>query len=136
MVRAQAFRHYSYLGTSKAPIGGTTMNFELSVMLCVTRRLPRFVGSAHIVRMLSNLYVRKQRPRELLNVMGFHVELDPMELIDRLIMFAPQLYDYREVAYMRRNLSTGSIPGFGVQYWPLFTSRITDCGQERSCVGY
>lgn len=85
------------------------MNLELAAMLCVTRRLPQVVGSAHIVGMLSNRYVRKPRPKECVSVMGFQVELDPMELVDRLVMFAPHLYDRREIAYLRRNLSEGGV---------------------------
>jgi FkbM family methyltransferase len=37
------------------------------------------------------------------------MELDPMELIDRLVLFAPQLYDWREIAYLRRTLSEGDV---------------------------
>jgi FkbM family methyltransferase len=46
---------------------------------------------------------------ECVDVMGFRVRLDPMELVDRLVMFAPQLYDRREIAYMRRNLPEGGV---------------------------
>ena len=103
------------------------MNLELAAMLCVTRRLPRVRGCGRVAVKLREQYVRKPRPKEYVDVMGFRVELDPMDLCGGGVMFAPQLYHWREVAYLRRGLSQGSVfldLGCGIGFYSLLASRI------------
>ena len=103
------------------------MNLELAAMLSVTRRLPRVRGCGRVALKLADWYVRKPRPKEYVDVFGFRVELDPMDLCGRGVMFAPQLYFWREVAYLRRELSQGSVfldLGFGDGFYSLLASPI------------
>ncbi len=60
-------------------------------------------------------------------MMGFHMELDPMELVDRLVMFAPHLYEWREIAHLRRKLSEGDVfldLGCNIGFFSLVASPI------------
>ena len=106
------------------------MNVELAGMLFVTRRLPQVVGSAHVAAMLSKRYLRKPRPKELLDVVGFQVELDPMERPTATDV-RPQLYDCREIAYLRRHLPVGGAfldLGANIGLYSLVASRIVGHG--------
>jgi FkbM family methyltransferase len=42
-------------------------------------------------------------------VQGIEMELDPHECVDAALLFYPQLYDRREIAFLRSTLKTGDI---------------------------
>lgn len=42
-------------------------------------------------------------------VYGARVRLDPREFVDRWLIFAPQLYDYREISVLERYLRAGDV---------------------------
>ncbi len=103
------------------------MNLELRTMLFFTRMLPRLLGSAHIAGLFSKLYMRKPRAKEVVDVLGFRLELEPMEAIDREVMFAPQLFDRREIGYIHRHLPVGGVfldLGSNIGFYSLVASRI------------
>lgn len=81
---------------------------ELRAWLAVTRRLPpwpRMAGLAnHVAR---RLWLRRQRPMVHADVLGQAMALDPHELVDGLLLFAPQLVDRHEVAALRAGLRPG-----------------------------
>jgi FkbM family methyltransferase len=99
---------------------------ELACLLAVTRRLPRFRGSGVIGRKLLGLYQRKPRRPVTVDVLGMRMHLDPGEAVDAELLFYPQLYDHREVRFLREHLGPGDCfldVGANVGFYSLVASR-------------
>jgi FkbM family methyltransferase len=85
------------------------MTRELRFLLAITRRLPRVKGAGRVARLLRRLFIRKKREPVCANVLGFRMELDPSESVDASLLFAPQLYDYRELDLLRSLIRPGDV---------------------------
>jgi FkbM family methyltransferase len=85
------------------------MTPELRFLLAISRRLPRVKGAGRIARLLRRLFIRKKRERVCANVHDFRMELDPSESLDASLLFAPQLYDYRELELLRSLIRPGDV---------------------------
>ena len=103
-----------------------TPGAELRLMLLVTRALPRFRGAGVPADLLQRMYMRKDRRHVLSLLEGYQVELDPAQPVENDLLFCPQLYDYREIAFVRANLADGDVfldVGAHVGYYSLVASR-------------
>lgn len=83
---------------------------ELKVILAITRSLPKIRGSGVLVnRFFRPIYCRKNRPSIWMDVHGFAMYLNPEECVDGGLLFFPQLYDRREISYLKQHLKAGDI---------------------------
>jgi len=71
--------------------------------------LPRIRGAGFIGNMLARHYSRKPRPPVTSKVLNFKMHLDPHEFVDCRLLFMPQLYDYKEIAFLRKHLKPGDV---------------------------
>ncbi len=103
------------------------MSLELQALLLVSRHLPRVRGSGTIGHWLADRYRRKPRPAVVSRVLGFQMELDPMEYVDGDILFVPQIYDRRELVALSRRLRPGDVfldVGCHTGFYALFASAL------------
>lgn len=86
----------------------STPDRELRVLQSMTRRIPPLPRASAVVnRGVKPWYLRRQRDETVADVRGFSMRLDPQEAIDAMYLFAPQLYDRHELAFLARELSSG-----------------------------
>lgn len=76
-------------------------------MLSLTRRLPQVRGAGRIATQLIRACAPRIPGTVDVPVHGVTMTLDPAEFVEQWYLFAPQLYDHREVAFMRRRLRPG-----------------------------
>ncbi len=103
------------------------MNRELAAWTQLTRRLPRVRGAGHISQWVWQVYKRKPRPHELADVLGLCMELDPHQVVDGILLLAPQLFDYVEISFLQRHLRSGDTfldAGAYVGMYALTASRL------------
>lgn len=119
----------------KHTLSGSTLDSELKFLSGLTRRFPRIKGAAFAASLLRQFYVRKRRASLEVAVLGFRMQLDPMECIDGALLFYPHLYEYREIEFMRKHLHSGDIfldIGAHIGFYSLIASRIV--GKKGSVV--
>jgi FkbM family methyltransferase len=108
-------------------------SFELRLFRSLGSKLPRVRGAGVIGNMLARRYRRKPRPPIVSKVLDFKMHLDPHEFVDSRLLFMPQLYDYREIAFLRRHLESGDIfvdVGANIGFYSLVASRcVGDSGK-------
>ena len=100
---------------------------ELRSWLFVTRRLPRVKGAIRPARLAQRIYLRKARARATVPVRDFQMCLDPADWVEGGLLFAPQLWDAAEVAFLVRNLRPGDVfldIGAHVGFLSLIASRL------------
>jgi FkbM family methyltransferase len=105
----------------------TPTDFELALLRSLTARLPRIRGAGTVGNTFARFYQRKRRNRIVADVLGFEMMLDPHELVDSALIFAPQLYDHAEIGCLERELSSGDVfvdIGANVGFYSLIASRI------------
>lgn len=73
---------------------------ELRSWLFVTRKLPRVRGAIRLARFAQRTYLRKPRARAVVPVRDFKMCLDPTDWVEGGLLFAPQLWDAAEVAFL------------------------------------
>lgn len=80
----------------------------------LTTRLPS--STLQHFAIFSRLFIfmtRRDAPRSrgsmVAHVRGFTMRLDPTDFVDAALLFFPQLYDYRELAFLRQALSPGAV---------------------------
>lgn len=103
-----------------------TPNVELQTLLHFTRRLPKMRGAGAIGNIFKNFYLRKQRTDVLTDVLDFKMRLNPSEMVDSGLLFFPQVYDHKEIAYLRAHLSPGDTfldIGANIGFYSLVASR-------------
>ncbi|MBI1920094.1 MAG: FkbM family methyltransferase [Geobacter sp.] len=83
------------------------LDFELKIFMGISRSLPRLPKVGAIGNTLKRIYLRKKRRPVEADVLGYRVILDPDEYVEAEILFIPQLYDYREIAFLKKNLCKG-----------------------------
>jgi FkbM family methyltransferase len=102
-------------------------NLELRFILGFTRRLPKVKGARRIAKLLRRFYLRKRRAPVQVEVLGAAMSLDPNEAVDGRFLFEPQLYDYHEIDFMRRNLCSGDVfldVGAHIGFYTMMASRM------------
>ena len=87
----------------------STLDSELKFLSGLTRRFPRIKGAAFAANLLRQFYLRKGRKSLEVEVLGFRMQLDPLECIDGALLFYPHLYEHREIEFMKDNLKRGDI---------------------------
>jgi FkbM family methyltransferase len=100
---------------------------ELAFWLAFTRRLPRVRGAGRIGGLVKRVYNRKSRPDTLVNVLSFKMVLDSSDSLEGELLFAPHLYDRREIACLRKHLKPGDTfvdAGANVGFYSLIASQI------------
>lgn len=102
------------------------MDLELSLMVSLTRRLPRVRGAGAAANLLKRVYLRKNRGPVDADVFGMTMRLDPQECIDGGILFYPHLYERTEVRFMLEHLRPGDCfldVGANIGFYSLLASR-------------
>ena len=102
-------------------------DMELKVISAITRSLPEIRGSGVLVnRLFKPIYCRKNRSSIWIDVHGFAMYLNPAECVDGELLFAPQLYDRREISYLKEHLGEGDTfvdAGANLGIYALLASR-------------
>jgi FkbM family methyltransferase len=104
---------------------------ELRSWLFVTRKLPRVRGAIRLARFAQRTYLRKPRTRAVVPVRDFKMCLDPADWVEGGLLFAPQLWDAAEVAFLVRNLRPGDVfldIGAHVGFSSLIASTLVGAG--------
>lgn len=87
-----------------------TKDLELKFILFITRRLPKIKGSRFLSKKMRKFYLRKTRKEVFVDVNGFKMNLQPGESVsNNACIFYPQLYDWQETDFLRKNLKDGDI---------------------------
>src|SRR5437762_3698245 len=82
-------------------------DLELELLRILGHSLPNVPHASGIVnRLLKPFYLRKRRPLVECDVLGMRMELDPADAIDGSLIFCPQLYDAKEIAFLMENLDS------------------------------
>jgi FkbM family methyltransferase len=100
---------------------------ELRFWLSVTRQLPRIKGAGKVGKLMRRCYCRKSRHDIEADVLGFKMLLDPSDSLEGELLFAPQLYDRREVSLLREHLKPGHTfvdGGANVGFYSLTASHL------------
>ncbi|TAN42045.1 MAG: FkbM family methyltransferase [Nitrospirae bacterium] len=85
----------------------TESDVELRILTGISRLLPRMPKVGAIGNFLKRIYLRKKRNPVETEIFGYKMVLDPGEYVDAEILFIPQLYDYREISFLEKNLEKG-----------------------------
>ncbi|MFO7557201.1 MAG: FkbM family methyltransferase [Desulfobacterales bacterium] len=100
---------------------------ELELYQYIGHRLPRAPHVSGIInRILKPIYNRKNRGLVVSDVFDFKMELDPRECVDGNLLFCPQLYDYKEMMFMDKNLKGDDVfvdIGSHIGFYSLMASR-------------
>jgi FkbM family methyltransferase len=102
-------------------------DLELKILSGLTRCFPRIRGFGRLSHLAQRFYRRRQRPRVQIDVLGFQMDLDPMESLDGYLLFAPQIYDHREFKLMKELLRPGDTfldAGSNIGIYSLMASRM------------
>jgi len=102
------------------------MDFELKLMLKLTRRLPRVKGAGVLANALKRFYLRKSRESVDVDVLGFAMRLDPSECVDGGLLFYPHLYEHHEIAFLKKHLQKGDVfldVGAHIGFYSLIASK-------------
>lgn len=100
---------------------------ELALYRALSTRLPRIRGTGRIGLILQALYCRKPRDPVVEDVLGFQMKLDPAECVDGSLLFAPQVYDWREREFLMGQLRRGDVfldVGANIGFYSLCMSRL------------
>jgi FkbM family methyltransferase len=100
---------------------------ELRFWLALTRQLPRIKGAGKIGKLMRQCYCRKGRSDIEADVLGFKMLLDPSDSLEGELLFAPQLYDRKEVSILRQHLKPGHTfidGGANVGFYSLMASHL------------
>ncbi|MBD1903541.1 FkbM family methyltransferase [Trichocoleus sp. DQ-A3] len=103
------------------------MDRELKLWLFFTRCLPKVRGAGVIANVVKKIYNRKSRNIVITDIFDFKMEVNPKECVDGGILFYPQLYDYKEIAFIKQNLPANSCfldVGAHIGFYSLLASRL------------
>lgn len=110
---------------------------ELRFWLSVTRRLPQVRGSGRICTLAQRIYNRYKRTDVTVDVLDFKMVLDPSDSMEREFLFAPQIYDRKEIDWLRNHLSAGQTfldAGANVGFYSLIASRLVGDSGKVICI--
>lgn len=100
---------------------------ELSVVLAITRNMPRIRGLNRLADLARRAYVRKRRPPVTVEVLGSMMQLDPHDYVDSWALFYPHIFDRAELHYVRRHLAPGDVfvdVGANIGIYTLYAARL------------
>lgn len=100
---------------------------ELRILSWLTRRLPAIRGAGVLGNRVASFYTRKPRQPVVAGCLNMRMWLDPHETVDSALLFMPQLYDTREIRFLRRNLTRGQMfvdVGANIGFYSLVASQI------------
>jgi FkbM family methyltransferase len=103
------------------------MDVELSILRTITSALPRIRGAGFLGNAIRRFYARKPRAVLKSKVLDFDMLLDPCECVDGGLLFYPDLYDRREISFLRRVLRPGDTfldIGANIGFYSLIASSI------------
>lgn len=103
-----------------------TLDSELRAVLQFTRRLPKLRGAGALGNLFRDFYLRKKRGDVIADVLDFKMQLNPAEMVDSALLLFPQVYDHREIAYMRDALAPGDVfldVGANIGFYSLVASK-------------
>lgn len=103
------------------------MDVELSILRTITSALPRVKGAGFIGNAIRRFYARKPREMQRSKVLNYEMLLDPCECVDGGLLFYPELYDRREISFLRRVLRPGDTfldIGANIGFYSLIASSI------------
>jgi FkbM family methyltransferase len=103
------------------------MDTELALILKFSRKLPSVRGAGVLGGWLRRLYLRKPRMPLKAPVLDFMMRLDPAENIDSALLFYPQLYEHREIRFLRDHLREGDVfldVGANVGFYSLIAAKL------------
>jgi FkbM family methyltransferase len=108
-------------------------NLELSLYILIGRCLPKLPRASGVMnRIFKPIYNRKKRDLVTVDVMGKLMELDASEDVDGNLLFCPQLYDFKEMAFMYSILKSGDCfidVGAHIGLYSLMASKYIDKGK-------
>jgi FkbM family methyltransferase len=85
-------------------------DWELSLLLLFTRRLPPVRGSGSLGHKIACWYARKPRASVECSITPtLKMRLNPHEYVDQDLLFVPQIYDRREIARLMSRLQPGMV---------------------------
>lgn len=97
-------------------------------MRAFTKRLPRLRGMTRVARKIGDKYIQRGSPDILLDVFDFRMWLTPGEsLTNDICILAPQLYEFREIKFLKKNLKFGDIfidIGAHIGFYSLVASKL------------
>ena len=99
---------------------------ELRAVLQFTRRLPKLRGAGALGNLFRDFYLRKTRREVIADVLDFKMHLNPAEMVDSGLLLFPQVYDHREIAYLRAALAPGDVfldVGANIGFYSLVASK-------------
>lgn len=102
-------------------------NIEFFLLSGITSSFPKLKGMGVLANYLIKFFQRKNRPLITVQRLGITMQLDPMECVDSSLLFYPQLYDYKELAFLSQILNKDSIfidIGANIGLYSLFASKI------------
>jgi FkbM family methyltransferase len=81
------------------------MDLELTAIRAIGSMLPPIRGATALInRVLKPWYLRKPRPVVTAKALGFEFSLDPAQAVDGGLLFYPQLFNRRELQWLRSHL--------------------------------
>ncbi len=86
---------------------GLGCNIEKVLLRSITTRLPVFRGSGAIANQFAKFFARKPRPNYISKFHGVLLEVNPHEVSESELLFAPQLYDRVEFDFLKSNIKKG-----------------------------
>lgn len=109
-------------------------SLELKMILAITRRLPPLRGAGVVGNIFKRLYLRRAENRRVVetDLLGFRMRLDPAEMVDGGLLFFPQVYDHREIRFLKDTLGEGDIfidVGANIGFYSLVASRLVGRGR-------
>ena len=79
-------------------------SIERTLIRAITSGLPIIRGSGTIANNLAKFFARKPRQNVITEIHGVALEVNPHEIAESGILFAPQLYDAAEFSYLKDNI--------------------------------
>jgi FkbM family methyltransferase len=80
---------------------------ELRLLLRFTRRLPEMKGAVRVANFARKFYLRKKRHVVDADVLDFRMRLDPSDWMQGSLLFWPQLWDSREIRFIKQKVRKG-----------------------------
>ncbi len=112
--------------TPPIPEENVLKDMELSFYRLLTTRLPKLRGSGRLSMLFRWFYCRVPRDPLVADVHGLTMRLDPGERVDSSLLFWPQLYDWREIEFLKSAVEPGGVfldVGANIGYYTLMMSR-------------
>jgi FkbM family methyltransferase len=84
-------------------------NSDPFLLMLITRNLPIIPGMRFLGSIFENIYLRKKRSPISTKIFSYDIVLNPHEAVERELCFSPQLFDWREIKFLKNILRRGDI---------------------------